>query len=199
MARDSLDISDDKDDGKKQKETESGDNTNHLDEYRLNRYIISKDPYAFDASGWTLDQIKEHQRLMEMNRDEAEKSYELACTQLNTLIAVSGIALSIVVSCMFAFNDSNSSVIVASCCFIASSLIISAYSSLRSRRVLASYPTGWMPQIMSKSFSRRKSVFTAGFPKYVIKRSLSDRVVRERDSEANAASFSKDASQRQFL
>lgn len=81
MARDSLDISDDKDDGKKQKETESGDNTNHLDEYRLNRYIISKDPYAFDASGWTLDQIKEHQRLMEMNRDEAEESYELACTQ----------------------------------------------------------------------------------------------------------------------
>ncbi len=155
MARDSLDISDDKDDGKKQKETESGDNTNHLDEYRLNRYIISKDPYAFDASGWTLDQIKEHQRLMEMNRDEAEKSYELACTQLNTLIAVSGIALSIVVSCMFAFNDSNSSVIVASCCFIASSLIISAYSSLRSRRVLASYPTGWMPQIMSKSLEQQ--------------------------------------------
>ena len=50
-----------------------------------------------------------------------------------------------------------------------------------------------------KRFSRRKSVFTAGFPKYVIKRSLSDRVVRERDSEANAASFSKEASQRQFL
>ena len=48
-------------------------------------------------------------------------------------------------------------------------------------------------------FSRRKSVFTAGFPKYVIKRSLSDRVVRERDSEANAVSFSKEASQRQFL
>ena len=155
MARDSLDISDDKDDGKKQKETESGDNTKNLDEYRLNRYIISKDPYAFDASGWTLDQIKEHQRLMEMNRDEAEESYELACTQLNTLIAVSGIALSIVVSCMFAFNDSNSSVIVASCCFIASSLIISAYSSLRSRRVLASYPTGWMPQIMSKSLEQQ--------------------------------------------
>lgn len=93
--------------------------------------------------------------MMEMNRDEAEESYELACTQLNTLIAVSGIALSIVVSCMFAFNDSNSSVIVASCCFIASSLIISAYSSLRSRRVLASYPTGWMPQIMSKSLEQQ--------------------------------------------
>lgn len=58
--------------------------------------------------------------------------------------------------------------------------------------------SAFIPKSLQR-FSRRKSVFTAGFPKYVIKRSLSDRVVRERDSEANAASFSKEASQRQFL
>ena len=115
---------------------------NHLKELRINPYIIFADPHAFDASGWSLDQIKEYQRLREKNRDEAEETYNLACTQLNTLIAISGIVLSIVVSCMYASDESYSFLIVVSCCFIASSLIISAYSSLKTRYVSATYVSG---------------------------------------------------------
>ena len=147
-----LDDNQNEDDGNRSK-TSYGEHLSKVTQHKS--YIISKDSQAFDAFGWTLDQIKEHQRLVELNRYEAENSYNLACTQLNTLIAVSGIALSIVVSCLFTIYDSSNVVIITSCCFIASSLIISVHASLRSRYIIASYPSGWVPFVSAEDLEQQ--------------------------------------------
>ena len=151
MDDDSSNNSDAKRDGKNEGAKTVDGHDDHLREHGINPYIISWDPSAFDASEWDSDRIREYQRLMEENRDEAEETYNLACTQLNTLIAISGIILSIIVSCMYASDGSCTYLIVMSSCFIASSLMISAYSSLKTRYVFATYPSGI--QIFTRSRS----------------------------------------------
>lgn len=105
----------------------------------VNPHIICGEP-SIDASDWDDDKLKEYQRIIEKNREEAEKTYDLACKQLNVLLASAGVMLSILVAAILSLDMSEAQVIlVISSCFIACSIIISAYASLRSRKIIAGH------------------------------------------------------------
>lgn len=48
---------------------------------------------AADVTGWEPERLDEHARMMQSNREEAEDAYDLACTQLNPMMAVTAVAL----------------------------------------------------------------------------------------------------------
>ena len=95
---------------------------------------------AIDTSKWDESKLKEYQRLMEKDKKEAIDNYYLACKQLNALLASSGVMLSIIISAILSLSFSPSLLIfVISSCFIASSIVLSAYASLKSRRIVSIY------------------------------------------------------------
>lgn len=112
---------------------------------------------TIDTSSWNMEKLKEYQRLMETDKREAIDTYDLACKQLNVLLASSGVILSILVTAILSIGQSITSVmLVASTCFIASSMILSAYASLRSRRIVCVY--GYDNRIISSMMEEKQMI-----------------------------------------
>ena len=104
----------------------------------INPRIISSEP-TVDTTGWGKERLMEYQKVIETNRIEAEKTYDLACTQLNSFLAISGVILSITIGIGLSVGDSSSFIFVISSFLIGCSVILAAYTSMKSMNITASH------------------------------------------------------------
>ena len=111
---------------------------------------------AVDVTGREPERLNEYARLMESNRAEAEKAYDLACTQLNSMMAVTAVALSIIASGPSVNDQFRNGIVLNSLFFIAVSLVLSGYASTKSRRMIATYPNCFPPLVSATNTTEMK-------------------------------------------
>lgn len=128
----------------------------NLRRFGFNPNLISLEP-AIDVSGWSRKRLDEYAEMMESNRKEAEECYNLACSQSNSMTAVTAVALSIIVSGFLMSDSFRNLVVFFSLCCIALAFALSGYASMKSRRIVATHPNGY-PSLVSAADSREMKV-----------------------------------------
>ena len=104
-----------------------------------NPYIVSSG-FAMDVRDWGKTQLREYQKMVAKNRKEVEDSYILACNQSNAMMAISGVVLAMIVPALLTKGDVDSWFIVLASICIALSMGLSAYMSIKARRIIALAP-----------------------------------------------------------
>ena len=104
-----------------------------------NPYIVSSG-FAMDVRDWGKTQLREYQKMVAKNRKEVEDSYILACNQSNAMMAISGVVLAMIVPALLTKGDVDSWFIVLVSICIALSMWLSAYMSIKARRIIALAP-----------------------------------------------------------